>query len=63
VVYSIQTGVLDQNIEAVEERPSRRAAAGVGLSGVNDNSLLLGVWSIGNKTKRENDLMHDYGGN
>jgi hypothetical protein len=40
VVYSIQPGVLDQNIKAVKKRPSGRAAAGVGLSGVNDSSLL-----------------------
>jgi hypothetical protein len=40
VVYSIQPRVLDQNIKAVQERPSGRAAAGVGLSGVNDGSLL-----------------------
>jgi hypothetical protein len=40
VVRSIQPGVLDQNIEAVEERPSGRAAAGIGLRGVSDSSLL-----------------------
>jgi hypothetical protein len=40
VIHSIQPGVLDQNIEAVKKRPSGRAAAGVGLSGVNDSSLL-----------------------
>jgi hypothetical protein len=40
VVHSIQTRVLDQNIEAVKERPSRRAAAGISWSGVSDNSLL-----------------------
>jgi hypothetical protein len=38
--HSIQPGVLDQNIEAVEERPSGRAAAGIGLSCGDDNSLL-----------------------
>ena len=43
VVHSIQPGVLDQNIEAVQEGPSGRAAAGVDLNGVNDNSL-LSVW-------------------
>ena len=40
VIHSIQPCVLDQNIEAVEERPSGRAAAGVGLSGVSDDNLL-----------------------
>jgi hypothetical protein len=40
VGHSIQSRVLDQNIEAVEERPSGRAAAGIGLSGVSDSSLL-----------------------
>ncbi len=40
VVGSIQPGVLDQNIKAVEERPSGRAAAGIGLRGVSDSSLL-----------------------
>jgi hypothetical protein len=40
VVHSIQPRVLDQNIKAVQERPSRRAATGVGWSGVSDNSLL-----------------------
>ena len=38
VVHSIQPGVLDQNVEAVEERPSGRAAAGVGFDGVNDTA-------------------------
>jgi len=40
VIYAIKAGVLDQNIEAVEEGPRRRAAAGIGLSGGIDNSLL-----------------------
>ena len=40
VFHSIQPGVLDQNIEAVQERPSGRAATGIGLSDVSDNSLL-----------------------
>jgi hypothetical protein len=62
VVHSIQPRVLDQNIEAVQERPSRRVATGVGLGGVNDNSL-LSVKSVANKIKRESDPMHDYGSN
>ena len=40
VVRSVQPGVLDQNVEAVEKRPSRGAAAGIGLRGVSDSSLL-----------------------
>ena len=40
MVHSVQPGVLDQNIQAVEERPSGRTAAGIGLGGVSDNSLL-----------------------
>jgi hypothetical protein len=40
VVRSVQPSVLDQNIEAVEERPSRGAAASIGLRGVSDSSLL-----------------------
>jgi hypothetical protein len=40
VVRSVQPGVLDQNIEAVEKRPSRGAAASIGLRGVSDSSLL-----------------------
>jgi hypothetical protein len=40
VIDSIQPGVLDQNIKAVEERPGGRTAAGIGLNGVSDNSLL-----------------------
>jgi len=59
---AIQPGVLDQNIKAVQEGPSGRIAAGIGLDRVNDNSL-LSVKSPVNKTKREGDLMHDYGGN
>jgi hypothetical protein len=40
VVHSIEPGVLDQNIEAMEERARGSAAAGIGWSGVSDNSLL-----------------------
>jgi len=40
VRHSIQPRVLDQNIEAVEERASGRVAAGIGLDRVGDNSLL-----------------------
>jgi hypothetical protein len=40
VVRSVQPSVLDQNIEAVEKRPSRGAAASIGLRGVSDSSLL-----------------------
>jgi hypothetical protein len=63
VGHSIQPGVLDQNIKAVEERPSGRTAAGIGLVGVNDNSLLFSTGVVATKTKRESDLMHDYEGN
>ncbi len=40
VGHAIQPGVLDQNIKAVEERPSGLIAAGFGLSGGSDGSLL-----------------------
>jgi hypothetical protein len=46
----------------VQKGPSGGAAAGIGLDGVSDHSLLMGE-SVLNKTKRESDLMHDYGGN
>jgi len=36
VARSIQPGVLDQNIEAVQERASRRDAIGISLSGVRE---------------------------
>jgi len=38
--HSVEPGVFDQNIKAVEERPSGRTATGIGLGGINDNSLL-----------------------
>ena len=38
--HSIQPAVLDQNIEAVEERASGRAATGIGLGNVGDNRHL-----------------------
>jgi hypothetical protein len=40
VGHSVEPGVLNQNIKAVEERPSRRTAAGFGLGGGSDSSLL-----------------------
>jgi len=40
VIRAVQPGVLDQNIQAVEKRPGGRAAAGVGMNGGGDNSLL-----------------------
>jgi len=40
VIYTVKASVLDQNVEAVEERPRRRASAGIGLGGGIDNSLL-----------------------
>ena len=63
VGHAIQPGVLDQNIKAVEERPSGLIAAGFGLSGGSDGSLLSDIGCVSNKIKREGDLMHDYGGN
>jgi hypothetical protein len=67
VSHSIQPGVLHQNIETVEERPSASAAADIGLGGVRDNSLLSATecshQDVHVKTKRLSDLMHDYGGN
>jgi hypothetical protein len=44
--YSIKPCVLDQNIEAMEKRPSGRAATGVSWSGVSDNSLLSGYGAV-----------------
>lgn len=58
--HSVQPGVLDQNIEAVEKRPSGRAATGVDWSSVSDNSLLSVDGSVLNKPMRESDLTHDY---
>jgi len=46
VGYSIQSRVLDQNIEAVQERSSGGAAAGIGLDGVRDISLLSIKWRV-----------------
>jgi hypothetical protein len=63
VSHSIQPGVLNQNVKAVDERPCGRVTAGIGLDRVGDNSLLNKYESVANKTKRESDLMHDYGGN
>jgi hypothetical protein len=63
VVRSIQPRVLDQNIEAVEERPGGRAAVSIDLSDVGDNQAPLGKRVSVTKTKRESDSMHDYGGN
>ena len=40
VGYSVQPRVLDQNIEAVQKRPSGRATAGIDMRVVSDNSLL-----------------------
>jgi hypothetical protein len=40
VSHAVQPGVLHQNIEAVQERPSGRAAADIGWDRVGDNSLL-----------------------
>ncbi len=40
MVHSIKPGVLDQNIEAVEERTSGGAATGIGLGGGKDDTLL-----------------------
>ena len=62
VVRPIQPRVLNEDIKTVEERPRGRAAASIGLSGVRDSSLLFDR-SVAIKTKRESDLMHDYGGN
>jgi hypothetical protein len=47
VSRSIQPGVLNQNIEAVDERAGGRTAAGIGLDRVSDNSLLSDsvIWS------------------
>jgi hypothetical protein len=61
VVRAIQPRVFDENVEAVEERPRGRAAAGFGLSYVRDSSLL--VQSVNSKPMPESDLTHDYGGN
>jgi hypothetical protein len=40
MIHPIKPRVLDQNIEAMEEGSRRRAAAGIGLGGGIDNSLL-----------------------
>ena len=43
VIHSVQPRVLDQNVQAVKERPSGGATDSFGLTGVNDNSLLPGM--------------------
>jgi hypothetical protein len=40
VIYSVEASVLDENIEAMQERARRRATAGIGLGNGIDNSLL-----------------------
>lgn len=62
MVGAVQSRVLNEDIETVEESPRGRAAACVDLSGGGDGSLLF-LTSFGNKRMPESDLMHDYAGN
>lgn len=63
VIYAIKTRVFDEDVEAVEERSRRRTAAGIGLGGSVDSSLLSAKGNVPQQTKREGDPMHHYGGN
>jgi hypothetical protein len=46
VVHPVEPRVLYQDIEVVQEGPSGRAAAGIGLGGVSDKSVLPAKVSV-----------------
>ena len=59
---SIQPGVLDENVEAVEESARSRAPVGIGL-GSDGNIHSLEIKRLRCKRMPESDLVHDYGSN
>ena len=61
--HTIETRVLDEDVQTVQECTRRRAAVSIGLCHVGNKLAPVELRVFTHKPMLESDRMHDYGGN